>query len=628
MHAERTSGQATCTQLPGITVALPFVHTQVAALTTAGGDFLFAAPYSSTLRSHLFVIALPDGTVEKYPLQDAGAHAIVAGGDGNIYLGTYSGRLLRFHLADRTLTEIGHTPHGEQVTCGFQSANGRLYFGTDAGAILELTLADELAIHTYTPAGASNAVVAFTDLPDDRVAAFCHSPQPTLLVLTPGGGTCECRALPAFSAFTRLTHAARLDDERLLIVLAPERRVLCLSATTFQLVEEWPALPEDDAIYCLQVAEGRALVCGSVTGAIYRGAGQAWERLGSPMPYEPVTFLVLPSNRLAGVTYHGHLVLSSRDWRMFSITSLPTSEADGLAIQALGIGPDRKLYFAPSANMRVGCWDPEEDEVVIRFIASPYVGEVSAIGLAGERLLLGFADACGMMAYYPDLPYRLLENPKLLGTTGHGFARPLGPLAHHTRHIYFAAACDSPLTGGGIVRYNPQEDALTTFHGILPGQILTSLVVDRLNDLLVVGGRRLDNVDGHAPAALALWSPFAERTVRQITPFPDAKVLYAWAAEGGRLYVTDGGVRFAVLSAANGEILVADDFPLGPIDSLISTQHGELYGLAGGWLFHFDVEQQRIDRLAEATGTLLTEVRAGLFAYTHQGRLYKAQLWR
>ncbi len=295
-----------------------------------------------------------------------------------------------------------------------------------------------------------------------------------------------------------------------------------------------------------------------------------------------------------------------------------------MQIAAMGIGPDRALYFAPSANMRVGCWDPEADEVVLRFIASPFVGEVSAIGFAGERLLLGFADDCGVMSYYPELPYRLLDNPKFLATADIHPARPLGPMVHQANNVYFAIASAS---AGAICRLNPLDDRLTTFTEILAGYRLTSLTVDRQNDLLVAGSQRVPQPASTALAApVIFWSPLEERVVANITPFPDADAVVVWAAAGGHIYVTDGGGRFAMLSAQRQSVLLAGEFPLGRIDSLISTQQGELYGLAGGWFFHFNAEMQCIEPLVEASGTLLTEIRPGLFAYTHEGRLYAARL--
>jgi len=165
---------------------------------------------------------------------------------------------------------------------------------------------------------------------------------------------------------------------------------------------------------------------------------------------------------------------------------------------------------------------------------------------------------------------------------------------------------------------------LTLFTGIIPGQNISSMVADRLSGLLVAGGSLTCDTGGGA-ASLALWSPYEEKTIRLITPFPEATVILIWAAEGSRLYVTDGGTRLAILSS-EGEVLEVTEFPLGKITSLATNQDGKLYGLAGGWMFHLDAEAQTFERLVEAEGTLLTEVRRGLFAYTNKGYIYTVQL--
>lgn len=621
MKSEIIAGRATCTPLPDIAVALPFLGSNVAALAWKGEELLLAAPYSSTARSHLFVITLRDGQVEKYPLHDEGAPVILAGGEGDAVLGTHAGSLLRVDFAGKTLRAIGAAPAGETILSGYRATDGTAYFGTaPTGAILAVAPGDDHA-RMITPGGAWGAVRAFAELPDGGMLAFAGATTPVAIALPAAGDTLVPMALPITGC---VTHAVVLGEARLLLTTALPQRIYCLASATWQLLEEWAPLPEDDTVYCLRVMAGAAVASGGRTGALYRGSEQGWQRLGTPMPYEPMQFCVLENQCLAGVTYHGHLVQSSSDVRMFSISRLPCHEPNGMLIAALGIGPDRKLYIAPSANMRVGCWDPEDDTVMLRFVASPYAGAISAIGFAGDRVLFGCADDCVVMSYQPELPYRLLDNPHVVGTSSLHPARPLNPMVHHATHVYFAVA--GPSTGA-IVRLTPSANLLTTFGGIIPEQTLTSLIVDRQHGLLVTGGRVPSSAAPGAPAAaLALWSPRAERVTATFTPFPDAGAVYAWAAEGGHLYVTDGGTHFAILAATDGAVLFSGEFPLGRITSLISTQQGTLYGLAGGWFFHFDVVTRRIECLAPASGAMLTEVRPGRFAFTDAGRLSTVQL--
>jgi hypothetical protein len=343
------------------------------------------------------------------------------------------------------------------------------------------------------------------------------------------------------------------------------------------------------------------------------------------LPNDPITFTALPDERIVGVSLQGRLVQSTLDHRMYSVTTLPTYESHGEAITALGMASDRKLYFALAHNMRLGNWDPEDGEIAERFIASPMLGEVSALGFAGERLLIGCADSCAVMAYYPDLPYRLMENPRLLGVAGDTPRRPIGPMVHHESNVYFAAAAVIPTAPGAIIRCNPLENELMAFTEIIPGQNLTTLVADRLSGFLVAGGAV--NASSSSPsAAIAFWSPYQEQTVRIIHPIADCPHLYVWAAEGGRIYCTDGAATLIVLSS-QGDLLTQETFPLGEITSLITDQSGELFGLAGGWFFHLEAEANTIERIIAANGSRLTAVRRGLFAFTDAGTLYTVRVW-
>ncbi|HEY3376112.1 MAG TPA: hypothetical protein VGL77_01340 [Armatimonadota bacterium] len=620
-----TSLPATCCQLPSFMTSLPFSQTQVALIPISReASLLLTTSRSSFGQSQLFVITLPTGTVETYPLHEDYA-CVVAGRDGRAYLGAASGRILCFDPATGELACVGQSATALPLSRGFCSADGTLFFAAaDSPQVLILEPNTDKVTTIDAPAApTSGAICAFTDLPDGRVAAFIDY-HPALLRITAATGACDYHDLGhLLLPPSRLQCAVPFDAQSVLIRGVNGRQLLRLNLETFALDETLAPLPEDDTMFYLQQA-GDLLLASGVSGALYRFTATGWERLGMPMPQDPLIFAIGPDGRLAGVTFQGRLVHSTSDQRMFKITTLPTCTPNGLAIRAMGISPDRKLYFALAHNMRLGCWDPETDEIAERFVAAPLPGEVTALGFAGERLLIGCADACAVMAFYPELPYRLQENPRLIGQADGAARRPIGPMVHHENNVYFAAAAVTPHEDGAIIRINPLENEVTTFPSIIPRQNLTSLVADRLSGLLVAGGAR--HAATSSAAALALWSPYEKALTRTVVPFPDADAVYVWAAEGGRIYVTDGGARLSILDST-GELLETGDFPLGPITALITNQHGKLFGLAGGWMFHLDAERQSVERLVEATGSQLTEVRRGLFAYTHHGLIHTVQLW-
>ncbi|HEX2948107.1 MAG TPA: hypothetical protein VHV83_00815 [Armatimonadota bacterium] len=608
--------------------SLPFLHTQVALLHLQdGGLLLAAAPSSSTGRSHLFLIPLPGGSVKKIPLHDNGA-CVAAGHDGCLYLGTHTGRLLRYDPASDAIEDIAHPFDGEHFNTAFCSSTGKIFFVSSPSAlIVEYDPAGGMVNH-HRCSDQSHAQQAYviTELPDGRMIAFLHGHAHSACILSLATTQWECQEITSLVGEECVRFVVPFDEESIIACTMSGRRLFRLNMQTLDVISPFPPLP-DDAIFCLQRV-GDDILASGISGAIYRYTQESWERLGMPMPNDPLTFTALPDYRIAGVTYHGRLLQSASDKRMYMVSALPTRETDGLVIKAMGMSPDRQLYFTFAENMRMGSWDPDnEDDITERFVASPFPGEVTALGFAGERLLIGVADACGVMAYYPELPYRLMENPRFIGLAGNVRRQPIGPMVHHESNVYFAAAAVTHHETGAIVRINPLDNEVTAFQNIIPEQNITSIVADRLSGLLVAGGQVQERPRQKTTAArLAFWSPYQEETVRIVTPLPDAKTIHVWAAEGGRIYATDGGSRLVILSS-DGDVLEAGDFPLGCITSLMTNQDGKLYGLAGEWMFHLDAEKGCVERLVKATGSMLTEVRRGLFAIADGGRISTVQIW-
>lgn len=621
--------QATSRPLPDFLTSLPFSGTSVALLDVAGEPpRLLSATRSSTGSSQLFVITLTTNAVEKIPLRDEGA-CLAVGDDGMAYLGTHSGRLLRYDPQSGELHELTHPLVDECFVTAFRGASGHLYFGSSPSSFVvefdPVTQSINHYFHWRSDARHPQHATAFADLHDGRVAAFLSGVNHQALLISPGAAHWDRTEIVGLTGELNIAHAVQMDDDSLLIAITPGRRLFRVSMRTLRVSDAVSPLPNDDCVYSLHRVGATVLATG-ISGSIYRLTLHGWEWLGLPLPNDPFTFTSLPDGRIAGVSYQGRLLQSTLDHRMFTISSLPTREMNGEEITALGIAPNRKLYFGLAHNMRIGCWDPEEDEIGERFVASPFPGEVSALGFAGERLLIGCADNCALMSYYPELGYRLLENPRLLGMACHEQRRPIGPMVHHENNVYFASAAVNPSDDGAIIRFNPLENELTTFAGIIPGQNLTSLVADRLSGLLVAGGA-LPVCPASPSAAIAFWSPYQEQTIRTITPLAGCPSLHVWAAEGGRLYCTDGATTLLIFSS-QGELLTTETFPLGAISSLITDQDGKLFGLAGGWFFHLDAETHTIERIVEARGSRLAEVRRGQFAFTERGKLFTVQIGR
>ena len=559
-------------------------------------------------------------------MDDNGA-SLVAGNNGDVYLGTHTGRLLHLDISSGELSELAPHLPDESFQVAFHSKNGKIYFGSSPnGLVVEIDpLTDQVShyYHWHSDKQHPHQATAFIDLPDGRLAALLSGYHHETLLISAEKNHWERLQLDSLAGQQSVSQAVLFDDNSLMVSVASGKLLFLLSIDNFTLIRALPSLPTDDMVFCLQRA-GNELLAAGVSGAIYRWQDDNWEFLALPLPNDPIYFTTQPDSRIAGVSCQGRMLQSSTDHRMFTINPLPTQELTGLAISAMGMAPNRHLYFAMAKNMHLGCWNPDEDdEGQETFVAAPSYGEVSALGFAGERLLFGFANACGVMSYYPELPYRLMENPRFLGLAGNEQRRPQGPMVHHENNVYFSAASLSHHNNGAIVRIDPQEYQLTLYDTVLPGQNLTSLVADRLSGLLIAGGSlRFETLhsDIHATAALAFWSPYQEKTVRQTTLWDDADVLHVWAAEGGRIYVTDNAERLAILSSG-GELLQECIFPLGTITSLITSSEGALYGLAGGWFFHLDAENSRVERLTEAAGNHLVQVRRGQFAYTYAGRI-------
>ncbi len=603
------------------------VTTPPVALTAAGGEIsLISVLTSTTGAARVLVSRLGSMVTCSYPLPGEISATPLVGHDGAVYLGAESGKLYRFYPADGALEELGELLHDGGLVNGFVSSTGMLFFGSShEGTVVEYdpyTGATSNYLYLCQSALRECAVNAFAELPDGRIAAFVHGTHPEALLIAADGSGWERVSLPGVVEEFALEHVISLADGSLLTV-ATSGHIRQLDPVTFTVVQDWPALPRDNNVHSLVRVGDDVLASGHATGAIYRWRDGVWEQLGIPMPGDPALFVSLPEGRIAGLTSQGRLLLSSADKRMFTLHATPNLLHSGMEIVALGIGPDRKLYFAPGGSMQVGQWDPETEEFAPLFVAASFPGEVSAFGFARERLFMGFADDCGLMAYYPEYPHRLGDNPLQIGLLERELRRPLGPMAHHGHEVYFVVS-GSDAADGALVQLMPTESNLKSFPGIVPGHNLTSLVVDRLNELLVIGSAPRNEGD---VATVACWDPYKNCVVRTITPFPDANMLHVWAIEGGHSYVTDGGTRYAVLNNADGSTLENGDFPLGPITALLNTLNGDIYGIAGGYMFHWNIARAILERLTPATGRLLTELRRDQFAYTDAGRIYVVQVW-
>jgi len=606
LHADT---RVTCTPLPAFDTMLPFPTAGGVALLDDGArQWLLGAPYSSTGHSTLTLIALPGGeVVSTFPLHDQGAQ-IVAAPNGRAYLGTADGRMLAFDRAAGALEEVGRC--AAPITAGVYSA-GQCVFACANGAIVLFDPARR-TVTALEEATCDEAMQAMLAMDDGRVIALQAG---ALVLIDPAARTLTRRPLPDVPS---TWCAMALPTGELLLGSQRDGRCYRLSDQT---LDAMPALPDGDAFFSLQRVTDAVLASGRFTGSLYLLTPEGWRLLGTPMPHDPLHIVPLPDGRIAGITYQGRLVQSQPGWQMYALARLPNRAPHGLHLRALGLGADRQLYCSFARNMRVGRWDIEEETLAAQYVVIPSPGEVNVFGIAGERLYMGFGEPCGVMCFYPESPYRLLENPKYIGMAGAGQVAPVGAMISMLGRLYFATrGADGD---GALVSIEPFVDRLTTYHGIVPGQQPTGVVAERMNHLLVVSARST----GADPARVACWATDTAETKALATPFADAPLTHVWAAEGGRAFVTDGGDRLAIICALTGDVLETGRFPLGAITALVATPHGELYGLAGGWLFHFDPIAGHIQRLCEATGEHLTVVRRDRLVYTCTGRLYNVQIW-
>jgi hypothetical protein len=614
MSASIHTPRAVCAPLPDVPVPIPIRNTQVAVSCAADGALtMVIAPTAREGAGR--VLMLPHGGDAVVTDHDDGhVPAVMAGECGTVYLGTAAGRLLALEVASGQMREVVSQP-GESFTTGFRASSGVLYFGTAPHGLVVQYDPRTGAHHEYhchcTRHDGPRRVCAFVELPDGHVAAFIDGDVLTVLRVDAEADDWERTELdwPATPACVEV-----LPDGGLLVV-ADDGTHFAVCDATLEARGPLPALPDGDAVHCMARVHGALLASGAPSGALYRWTPAGWVWLAMPMPYDPLTFAALPDGRITGLTYQGRLVQSTTDWRMFALAPTPTRAERGVAISALGVGPGRRLYMAYGGTMRVASWDPDADETSAPLVAAPGVGEVTAIGFAGERLLLGCAPSGTLASFHPDVPYKLLDNPQVLGALGPGNWRPIGPMVHHHSNVYVAA--NGP-EGGAMVRLEPGEGRISATPAVLPGGHITSLVVERLSDCFVLGT--------HGPDA-ALWSPATEAVDAVVPLFPDAAITRAWAAEGGRVYLTDGGARYAVLDTATRTVLESGEFALGPITALINTLHGELYGLAAGWFFHWRPREGRIEQLVEAEGEFLTEVRRNLFAFAKDGQVFTVRVY-
>jgi hypothetical protein len=598
--------------LPPLSTSLACARMALLFCVRPSGIWAVGVPTSSTGCALVLTIAPDTGTAHAYPLPVGRVEALAGGAAGEAYLGAADGTVWRLLPETGDVQRVAALP--ARVVGGTTGPDGLPCLALADGRLVTIQLD---GTHSYwpqcLPASAGYHVVTAAG----ALWAFPRSPGPAAYRLDPSTQEVAPVSIAGLQAEEGIVQVVPSTTGTLVAVTSPRGDLVRLAGTTLACLARWSGLPGAEVIYSLCDIEGQVLASGEDSGTLYHWVEDNWERLGTPMPADPHTVCALPDRSLLGVTASGRLMRCGPDWQRYALSSLPLRREAGMAVSALAVGPDRCLYVATGENLRLACWDVTREIWHHIGTVAPACGAVSALGIAGERVLLGVDPPGRLLGYYPDLAYRLLDNPRPLGLLPEGARELLTPMVHHATDVYLAART-STRAEGVLIRLDPIEDELVGFASILPRRAFTSLVVDRLNDWLVLG-----SVAGAGlPAEVACWAPGMAQTVRHAALFPLADRVVVWAAESGCLYLTDGGTEFVVWMPATDEVVARGSFSLGAITSLITSHQGRLYGLAGGRFFRWEPREGRLVILADAVGTCLTEIRHDVFAYTHAGSIF------
>lgn len=304
--------------------------------------------------------------------------------------------------------------------------------------------------------------------------------------------------------------------------------------------------------------------------------------------------------------------------------------SEPVVIQSMTLGPDGRIWMGGYLSGGNAAYDPDKK------ISTEYKGlsQAESIAVLGDSLYFGLYPHGHFAAYSTSKPWAVAKNnPHQLGAID-GQSRPFAGLGvQELQKVFFGTVPEYGTLGGGIATYDPAQNKLDFQRNIIPDQSIISLAYTHG---LIAAGTSISGGLGIKPsqheAKLFLWNPQTHEKIFETVPVPAAGGVSClingpdgnlWGVADGTLFIFDVSHR-QILSRHK---LVDTDYSQKSIwrdATLIIHPSGQIYGTLDNKFFRLDPASKQVTILRDSKGV-------SLLAMDHTGRLYFRQtvdLWQ
>ncbi len=576
--------------------------------------------------------------VNRFALESAhGAWNATTATDGSVYVGTDDqGKLFRWLPGETEVHDLGQVaPDQTFIWDVSPGRDGEVFVGTYPGCgVFRYHPRDGSSDVSKGPSAAGENYARGLDFDPDSgrifvgVGAHAH-----LIELDPKTAQ-KKDILPAEYATKKFAYSVDVRAGKLFVLMhdGPESFVMDIATHTVDAVIPdtsgqqvvSPKSPDDDKVYLN--AGGNVTSYDLKTHAIARTKvpsllGLHWVDFDEPD---------FPGATLVGLTGRGVLIrYNPRTGKSdsFKLTFPPES----VPIQSICRGPDGKIYSGGYLVGGLSVFDPASG----KHQQLGHISQPESMGVFGKKIFMGLYPGARLIAFDTDKPFDGKKNPAQFESLDRfDQDRPFATLGvEPLKKVFFGCVPDYGTLGGALAIYDVPSGKVSVHRNVVPDHGIVSLA---FCNGLVVGGTTISGGLGIPPKAkearLFLWDPATNDKVFETSPVPGAWLITGlmtapdgnvWGVADGTLFVFD--VREKKLVTTRQLFPVKANSSAARWRDAMLNLHpdGDVVGTMGGRLVRIDPRTMDV--------TVLREKEAGLLAIDDAGRIYfrdRANLWR
>ena len=584
-----------------------------------GGEALYFN--FNQISGKLFLVQVDPDTGEAKQFnapQGPGAWALIAGPDGNIYLGTWDGALiLRFdpRQPDKGIEVVGKPSPTEDYLWQYDTGkDGKIYactypqaklvsFDPKTGAMEDLGRLHATEMYSRTLAVGPNGKIYVGIGPEKGdLVVFDPATKQSRSLLTP-----EIRAAGGWSNTGGFVGVSRRADGNVYAEFGTN--VMRLDDETLARVATAPERPKQ------KLQDGREVV----------EFGRGTFSLKDPQRGRAMSLMRRLFKRL--------WPFSMKDRQIENVTSRTFKYAgNGDHIFVVGVGPSNCVYGSTVMPLEVFRYDPRSGSN--EDLGAMPGGEVYSMIEDRQKLYLCYYGGSVMNLYDPAKPFWKFGtsadcNPISFGGVGDGHLRPRAMIRGPGGLIYIGSEPPYGQLGGALGVWDPlQNKTIENYRHIVTNQSIVSLAWET-NSGLIFGGSATVGGGGTRPtekeAKFFAFDPKTKKKVFESALVPEATKYAAMFAANGKVF-TAVGAKLLEFDPRSMKVVKTIPLPGSQVEiSLGVNRDGMLVGLTTKGVYVFDTAKSELVHTAAAP----VPVNCG-FAIVDNAVYFgsKAELWR